>query len=317
MRRLGARRSGALTVSRCTGRDQVLLRTSLRRRRNGEEPAASRRPTPQLHYAPPKVGQLGRTRQPRRWAQHPSEKWAPRPWMLARSTEWPPFHPRGSPLQPWAIPLRPRGVPPGLQARSGCRGGAPRVRHRTRGLQGASWSRSGRPPARTMVRPAAVRCRVLCPRVRRSMTLVLRLATQRLWTPGRGSCPCATGQSPVGRCPRSGQVELRLGPAWVRYRESATPETDPPSPFHRPVLVPGRPRARSSRLRVTLPRCRPCLRCPPTALPAAPTSPARVRLRLRGPQVGAFAAVPAWRGACSRTRPDVLPGPAVLHRVAE
>jgi hypothetical protein len=70
------------------------------------------------------------------------------------------------------------------------------------------------------------------------------------------SCPCATGRRLVGRTPRWGRVEIRLGPAWVRYRGTATPETDPPSTFHRPV-VPGRHRARSSRLRVTLPRCRP------------------------------------------------------------
>jgi hypothetical protein len=70
------------------------------------------------------------------------------------------------------------------------------------------------------------------------------------------SCPCATGRRLVGRTPRWGRVEIRLGPAWVRYRGTATPETDPPSTFHRPV-IPGRHRARSSRLRGTLPRCRP------------------------------------------------------------
>ena len=115
----------------------------------------------------------------------------------------------------------------------------------------------------------------------------MRLTTRRWVPPGRWSCPCATGRRPVGPSPRSGQVEMRLGPAWVRYRETATPETDPPSAFHRPVLIPGRHRARSSRLRVTLPRCWPCPWCPPAAMPTSPTYPARVRLRLRCPQVAA------------------------------
>jgi hypothetical protein len=148
----------------------------------------------------------------------------------------------------------------------------------------------------------------------RSLNLAMRLATRRWMSPGRWSC--ATGRRPVGPSPRSGQVEMRLGPAWVRYRESATPETDPPSTFHRPVLIPGRHRARPSRLRVTLPRCWSCPWCPPAAMPTSPTYPARVRLRLRGPQVAA-AVVPARRGACSGIRRDGLPVPAVLHRVAE
>jgi hypothetical protein len=55
--------------------------------------------------------------------------------------------------------------------------------------------------------------------------------------PGRRPYPCATGQRPVDRLPRLGRLELRLGPAWARYRDTATPETDPPSTFHHPVLV--------------------------------------------------------------------------------
>jgi hypothetical protein len=130
-----------------------------------------------------------------------------------------------------------------------------------------------------------------------------------------GSCPCATGRRLAGRTPRWGQVEIRLGPAWVRYRGTATPETDPPSTFHRPVLVPGRHRARSSRLRVTLPRCRPSPWSPSAAMPTAPISPARVRLPLDGPQP-CVAGIPARQGACSGNRP-CAPGPAVLHRVAD
>ena len=142
-------------------------------------------------------------------------------------------------------------------------------------------------------------------------------ATWRWWAPGRGSCPCATGRRPVGRLPRLGRVEIRLGPAWVRYRETATPETDPPSTFHRPVLVPGRHRGRSSRLRVTLPRCRPSPRCPPAAMPTAPIYPARVRLLLRGLRFSVAGAVQVQPGACSGIRPCVLLGPAVPHRVAD
>jgi hypothetical protein len=127
------------------------------------------------------------------------------------------------------------------------------------------------------------------------------------------SCPCATGPRLVGRTPRWGRVEIRLGPAWVRYRGTATPETDPPSTFHRPV-VPGRHRARFSRLRVTLPRCRPSLWYPPAAMPTAPIPPARVRL-LRGLLL-CVVGIPARQGACSGSRP-CAPGPAVLHRVAD
>jgi hypothetical protein len=195
--------------------------------------------------------------------------------------------------------------------------GVPRVPalHRTRTLRSMQALRWRRRRSRTMWRlgdryPVPRRC------VRRSLNLAMRLTTRRWTPPGRWSCPCATGRRPVGPSPRSGQVEMRLGPAWVRYRETATPETDPPSAFHRPVLIPGRHRARSCRRRVTLPRCRPCPWCPPAAMPTSPTYPARVRLRLRGPQVAA-AAVPARRGACSGIRRGGLPAPAVLHRVAE
>jgi hypothetical protein len=142
------------------------------------------------------------------------------------------------------------------------------------------------------------------------------LATRRSWSPRRGPCPYATGPRPVGRRPRSGRAKMRLGPAW-RYRETATPETDPPSTTHRPVLVPGRPRARPSRLRVMLPRCRPSPWCPSAATPTSPTYPARVRLRLPDPQVAAAVAVPARPEACSGIHRAALPGPAVLHRAAE
>ena len=131
--------------------------------------------------------------------------------------------------------------------------------------------------------------------------------------PGQGSCPCATGRRPVGRIPRSGRVEIRLGPAWVRYRGTATPETDPPSAVHRPVLIRGRHRARLSRPRVTLPRCRPSSWWPPAAMPTAPMSPARVPL----PGLRSYVAVPTRPGACSGSLACVPHGPAVLHRVAE
>ena len=134
--------------------------------------------------------------------------------------------------------------------------------------------------------------------------------------PGRGSCPCATGRRPVGRIPRSGRVEIRLGPAWVRYRGTATPETDPPSAVHRPVLIRGRHRARLSRPRVTLPRCRSSSWWPPAAMPTAPMFPAR--LRLRPPDLrSCAAAIPTRPRACSGTLPCAPHGPAVLHRVAE
>jgi hypothetical protein len=116
------------------------------------------------------------------------------------------------------------------------------------------------------------------------------------WLPGPPSCPCATGPRPVGRFPRSGRVEIRLGPAWVRYRGTATPETDPPATFHRPVLIPGRRHARSARLRVNVPRCRPYPRCPPAATPASPNYPARVRPAL--PCSWFAAGTPMRRGAC-------------------
>jgi hypothetical protein len=143
------------------------------------------------------------------------------------------------------------------------------------------------------------------------------LATWRRWAPGRCSYPCATGRRPVGRFPRLGQLELRLGPAWVRYRETATPETGSPSVFHRPVMVPCRHRARSSRLRVMLPRCRPPRRCRSAAMPTAPIYPARVRLLLRCLRFCVAGAVPVRPAACSGTRPCALLGPAVPHRVAD
>ena len=137
------------------------------------------------------------------------------------------------------------------------------------------------------------------------------LVTRRWGAPDRASCPSATGPRPVGRLPRLGRVEIRLGPAWVRYRETATPETDPPSTSRRPVLVPGRHRERSSRLWVTLPRC------PPAAMPTAPIYPARLRLFLRGLRFCVAGAIPVRPGACSGIRPCVLLGPALPHRVAD
>ena len=195
--------------------------------------------------------------------------------------------------------------------------GMPRVpaRHRARTLQWMLALRWRRRRSETMWR-LDDRYPVRRRWAPRSLNLAMRLTTRRWVPPGRWSRPCATGRRPVGPSPRSGQVVMRLGPAWVRYRETATPQTDPPSAFHRPVLIPGRHRARSSRLRVTLPRCWPCPWCPPAAMPTSPTYPARVRLRLRCPQVAA-AAVPARRGACSGIRRNGLPAPAVLHRVAE
>jgi len=83
------------------------------------------------------------------------------------------------------------------------------------------------------------------------------------------------------------------------------------------VLVPGRHRARSSRLRVTLPRCRPSPWCSPAAMPTSPTYPALAPVRPPDPWSSAAAAVQARPGACSGTRPYALPGPAVLHRVAD
>jgi hypothetical protein len=211
-----------------------------------------------------------------------------------------------NPSTPGSGPQRPRSnAPPPCQ-----------VRHRTPTLPSMlalRWSgRRSRRMRRLGDRYPLPRHR----RARRSPNLAMRLTTRRLVSPGRRSYPCATGRRPVGPSPRSGQVEMRLGPAWVRYRETATPETDPPSASHRPVLILGRHRAHSSRLRVTLPRCRPCPWCQPAAMPTSPTYPARVRLRLRGPQVAA-AAVPARRGACSGIRRGGPPAPAVLHRVAE
>jgi hypothetical protein len=116
--------------------------------------------------------------------------------------------------------------------------------------------------------------------------------------PPRWSCPCATEPRPVGRPPRSGRVEIRLGPAWVRYRGTATPETDPPSTFHRPVLVPGRHRARSSRPRVTLPRYRPCPWWSPAAMPTSPTDPAFVPRRLPDPWSSSVASARVRPRAC-------------------
>ncbi len=139
-------------------------------------------------------------------------------------------------------------------------------------------------------------CRVAVGSGRSAAVTEGRLAW-RLRPPRWSSCPYATEPSPAGRRPRSGRVEIRLGPAWARYRGPATPETDPPSTFHRPVLIPGRHRARSSRPRVILPRCRPSPWCSPAATPASPTYPALVPLRLPAPWPSA-AAVQVRPGAC-------------------
>ncbi len=120
-----------------------------------------------------------------------------------------------------------------------------------------------------------------------------RLRSPRWW-----SCPCATEPIPAGRHPRSGRVEIRPGPAGARYRDTATPETGSPSTFHRPVLVPGRHRARSSRPRVTLPRCRPSPWCPPAAMPTSPTDPALVPVRLPDLWCSGGAAARVRTGAC-------------------
>jgi hypothetical protein len=118
------------------------------------------------------------------------------------------------------------------------------------------------------------------------------------WSRSPRWCPCATEPRPVGRNPRLGGVEIRLGPARVRYRETATPETDPPSTFHRPVLVPGRHRARSARPRVTLRRYRPSPWCWPAATPTSPAYPAVGPLRQADPWSSAAAAVRVRPGAC-------------------
>jgi hypothetical protein len=135
--------------------------------------------------------------------------------------------------------------------------------------------------------------------------------------PPRWSCPCATEPRPVGRTPRLGRVEIRLGPAWVRYRGTATPETDPPSTFHRPVLIPGRHRARSSRPRVTLPRYRPSPWWLPAAMPTSPTYRALVPRSLPDPWFSFVASARVRPGACRGTRQCALHRPAVLHRVAD
>ena len=120
------------------------------------------------------------------------------------------------------------------------------------------------------------------------------------------------------RLPRSGRVEIRLGPAWVRCRGTATPETDPPSTSHRPALIPRRRRARSSRPRVTLARPLPCRWWAPVAMPAPPDCLA-ARVRLLVPRSGSCSVVaaPERRGACRTARPCASSGPAARHEVAE
>ena len=99
------------------------------------------------------------------------------------------------------------------------------------------------------------------------------------------------------RFPRLGRVEIRLGPAWVRYRGAA-------SLIRRRRLTVGAgsgmaPRPPFSRLRVTLPRCWPSRWCPSTAMPTAPTCPAR--LRLLGSPALAVAVIPARPGAAQES----------------
>jgi hypothetical protein len=186
---------------------------------------------------------------------------------------------------------------------------------RRRSPQSMPQARWPRPVPRTAsTRWLGAQCRVR--RWSGRCLMLLRLAARRSRSPGRGSYPYATGPRPVGRRPRSGQVRMR-SPVWARYRETATPETDPPSTTHRPVLVPGRHRARPSRLRVTLPRCRPSPWCPSAATPTSPTYPARVRLRLPDRRIAAAVAAPARPGACSGIHRSAVPGPAVHHRAAE
>jgi hypothetical protein len=326
--RRAVQRLAALTGRRCTGRDPALSRTTPPRR----SPADRKDRAAQVHRrrAPwnPSTPNSGQQRQ--RASSNPSPRHSgPRPQHAGRNPSPlasgprlqqshrnlspPGFGPRPQP--PRRTPPPPDSGRPPQRPRSNPPPPRP-ARHRTRALQSMLALRWRRRRSRRMRRLGD---RDPVPRrrcARRSLNLAVRLTTRRLVSPGRRSCPCATGRRPVGPSPRSGQVEMRLGPAWVRYRETATPETDPPSAFHRPVLIPGRHRARPSRLRVTLPRCRPCPWCPPAAMPTSPTYPARVRLRLRGPQVAA-AEIPARRGACSGIRPGGLPAPAVLHRDAE
>ena len=95
-------------------------------------------------------------------------------------------------------------------------------------------------------------------RLRQGMTAPPGSASAWFWSRGSGgavgdlevawsaSIPMRHRMLSGGSAPRSGRLELRLGPAWARYRDTATPETDPPSTTHRPALVPGRYRARSS-----------------------------------------------------------------------
>ena len=118
-----------------------------------------------------------------------------------------------------------------------------------------------------------------------------------------------------GSASRLGRLEIRLGPARVWYRETATPETDPPSTSHRPVRVPGRPRPPFSPAgdASAMPALSvvsvggdadhtdfPCSRSPSPAWFPAPG-------RRRSPS--------AARGITG-IRPSAFRGPAVLHRVA-
>ena len=108
-------------------------------------------------------------------------------------------------------------------------------------------------PARSPRLPSRARCCRLAPASRSRVAAPLRLACGGSRPPRSWLCRYAPGRHPVGRIPRLGRVETRLGPAWVRYRHTATPEHDPPSTSRGRVLVPGRHRARLSRPRVTLP----------------------------------------------------------------
>jgi hypothetical protein len=108
-------------------------------------------------------------------------------------------------------------------------------------------------PARSPRLPSRTHCCRQALSSRSRVAAPLRLARGGARPPRWWSCPCAPGGRPVGRIPRLGRVEIRLGPAWVRYRRTTTRETDPPSVFHRSVLVPGRHGARLSRPGVTLP----------------------------------------------------------------
>jgi len=113
----------------------------------------------------------------------------------------------------------------------------------------------------------------------------------------------------VGPRPRPDPGDHRSSPASGRFRGTATPGTHPPSTSHRPAVVSGRRRARSSRPRPTAARRLPC---PWRAPVAMPTPPPQLRLL-----PCSAAATPARPAAYATTRPCAPLAPAVPHEVAE